>query len=631
MLVGACSGVVPFLDHANKLSELIQWCEGDDPTPVRILAGPGGVGKSRTAQELCHEMGRRHWVARVLPTTADDGAIQALARTSAALLVVLDNPEFGRNQLARLMDVQAERGGYRLRVVLTARSQALGSDQVTPVWGASDQSNRWLSVAEIVELADYPIDVQARRRLYAGAYQAFAEHLSIPASRVLIPPELDNDLYTAPLPIVVSAYLGLLGEDPPTALTQLYDRLLYHHEDRYWTSHPALRDLPWLQAEKRLRRRVVALASLAGAETEADAVALLAVIGDASDPRGAAPELARWASRLYPGPQYWNSLGSEVLAEHLVASTFRDEPAILAGVLRQRNPDALARPLKVLARATSGDPGLAAAASPVLHQYLAPLCDQAGRAPAGSDMVVALIDLVRVCPPDPAALPEILDALPASADPAFTALSLLLTQQATAHCRRLAEADLTAHRPNLAIALNNLSVRLADVGRNVDALAAIGEAAGHFRSLVEADPPSYLPSLATALHNLQRRLTDLGHGDEAVAACGEMVASYRRLVGINPDVYLPKLAGALRDLSLRLSDTRQLDRARAAITEAVALNRELARADPTVHIAELAGSLRILAHRLADLGLTKEAKRRRAEAEALVPSPRRRRPRRRRS
>ena len=60
---------------------------------------------------------------------------------------------------------------------------------------------------------------------------------------------------------------------------------------------------------------------------------------------------------------------------------------------------------------------------------------------------------------------------------------------------------LAAYLPALAIALNNLSVRLpAPVARTMP--SAMSEAAGVYRSLAGANPDAYLPELAMSLNNL---------------------------------------------------------------------------------------------------------------------------------
>ena len=87
--------------------------------------------------------------------------------------------------------------------------------------------------------------------------------------------------------------------------------------------------------------------------------------------------------------------------------------------------------------------------------------------------------------------------------------------------RELAAARPDAFRPDLAGALNNLSVRLGELGRGEAALAAIEEAAGVYRELAAARPDAFRPDLAGALNNLSVRLGELGRGEAALAAIEE--------------------------------------------------------------------------------------------------------------
>ena len=51
------------------------------------------------------------------------------------------------------------------------------------------------------------------------------------------------------------------------------------------------------------------------------------------------------------------------------------------------------------------------------------------------------------------------------------------------------------------MSLNNQSSRLADLGRREEALAAIEEAVTIYRALAEARPDAFLPDLAMSLNN----------------------------------------------------------------------------------------------------------------------------------
>ena len=106
-----------------------------------------------------------------------------------------------------------------------------------------------------------------------------------------------------------------------------------------------------------------------------------------------------------------------------------------------------------------------------------------------------------------------------------------------------------AFRPDLALSLNNLSVRLADLGRREDALAAIEEAVAICRELAAARPDAFRPDLASSLSNLSIRLADLGRREEALAAIEEAVAIRRELAAARPDAFRPDLASSLNNLS----------------------------------------------------------------------------------
>ena len=71
------------------------------------------------------------------------------------------------------------------------------------------------------------------------------------------------------------------------------------------------------------------------------------------------------------------------------------------------------------------------------------------------------------------------------------------------------------------MSLNNLSVRLGELGRREEALAAIHEATTLYRRLADQHPDAYLPDLAGSLNNLSNRLGELGRHDEAAQVAEE--------------------------------------------------------------------------------------------------------------
>ncbi len=149
---------------------------------------------------------------------------------------------------------------------------------------------------------------------------------------------------------------------------------------------------------------------------------------------------------------------------------------------------------------------------------------------------------------------------------------------------------------------NNLSIRLADLGRREEALAAIEEAVEIRRALAAARPDAYRPDLAMSLNTLSLRLADLGQREEALAAVEEAAEVYRALAAARPDAFRPDLATSLNNLSLRLADLGRREEALAAIEDAVEVYRALAAARPDAFRPDLATSLGARGGVLRDLG-----------------------------
>ncbi|HEV1998456.1 MAG TPA: hypothetical protein VGR61_10050, partial [Candidatus Dormibacteraeota bacterium] len=364
MLIRARYGVVPFVDYTGLLGQLLTWCDSGQEFGVRLLAGPGGTGKTRTAVRLCQELAQRRWLAGMLKSGTDAEEMEALVSVPTARLVVVDYAESRREQLGAVLPLLAEHAStaHPVRVVLTVRAHPSASDWLAPLRGINDDLDAWLvpPTTTVDVLSDHPPDNAARHQLYLGAHQAFAAHLSLP-TKDEPPVELGLSMFANPLMVVIAAFLAVHDDRVPTTAAELLEQLIDPHEDHYWTSTAAGQDPP-LQIDKVLRRRVVALATLASADTEVEAARLLGLIdelsSDASTERRY--QLARWVGELYGGSRFWGPLKPDMVAEHLVATTHGDNPAVLKGALSERSALAVTQPLAMLARAVVGRPTLTA-------------------------------------------------------------------------------------------------------------------------------------------------------------------------------------------------------------------------------------------------------------------------------
>ena len=160
-----------------------------------------------------------------------------------------------------------------------------------------------------------------------------------------------------------------------------------------------------------------------------------------------------------------------------------------------------------------------------------------------------------------------------------------LTQKLASHFRNKAQgSDDPVALIYSAALLNNLAVRLSDLGRREEALTAAEEAVGHYRALAEARPDAFIPDLALSLNNLANRLSALGRREEALTAAEEAVGHYRALAEARPDAFIPDLASSLNNLASFLSALGRREAALTAAEEAVGHYRALAEARPDAFI-----------------------------------------------
>jgi len=73
--------------------------------------------------------------------------------------------------------------------------------------------------------------------------------------------------------------------------------------------------------------------------------------------------------------------------------------------------------------------------------------------------------------------------------------------------------------------LNNLSGRLAVLGRREDALAVIEQAVTINRQLAQARPDAFLPQFASSLNNFANLLSSFNRDAEELALCAEADAA----------------------------------------------------------------------------------------------------------
>ena len=146
--------LVDFVGREDEMTALLAWCEDDQATRLRLVTGPGGVGKTRLAVQLEQRAKELGWVCE---RVADGKEGQAIARLRAIsgrrALLIVDYAET-RAGLRQMLTALASDQGIAVRVLLLARSTGDWWDQL----GAGEPSV-WdlVQAAKSSELALSPI------------------------------------------------------------------------------------------------------------------------------------------------------------------------------------------------------------------------------------------------------------------------------------------------------------------------------------------------------------------------------------------------------------------------------------------------------------------------------------------
>ena len=618
--------VVGFVGRDDELASLVAWHEDDEAGRLRLVTGPGGVGKTRLAVELAERVKKLGWMSERIADGQEAAAIGLLrVVTGSRALLVVDYAET-RVGLKQMLAALASDQGEGVRVLLLARSAGDWWDQLgvgdPAVWDLVQSADEHrlspvvaadVSDAEIIELA----------------VRSFARELGLPERTV----EIYGDSGTGQrrvLDLHAAALVAVLGDAPAgTVRVDIRTVLgeLLRHEQHFWYDSARAHGLRDGQdgTTTRVLRQVVAAACLLGGATQDEARVLPGRVP------GIRPsvKIAEWLRALYPpdpGQADWiGSMQPDRLAELHVLHELDASPEFSRACLTGLDARQALRAVTMLARASSDY----VEAEELLSQTLPAVADLIADTQAPAETLMAIFNAIPyptvVLGPAAVTLGQrIASRLPAGTEPAVRAywlsnLGLRLAelarpaealnaeQEAVAVYRELAAADPERYRTDLAAILNSLGKRFSQLGRPVEALTAVEEAAAIRRDLAAADPDLYRPELAATLNNLSVRFSELGRLAEALAAAQEAVAIRRELASASPERYRPDLATSLSNLGISLSQLGHPAEALPVMEEAVTVYRALAAASPDRYRPDLAAALNNLSVTLSELGRPAEA------------------------
>ena len=364
--------IVPFLGRDAVLAELLDWCTGgnQDRGRFRLITGPGGVGKTRLADELQRRLLALDtgWECLFLATAHQDqqaGAVAALREHARdrPVLVVVDLAE-GRPGLRKfLTDALDDQG--TIRVLMLARTA--GDWWETLTWVSGDLGHALSDVYDGTDLPDIDADP---RHFVEAAEAAYARELDVPA------PEIEVDttgMQPRALDLTTTALLAVLrnvkhplatSEQPawpgPITASSVFDELL-RHETSYW--EPTARQL---HITERLtipmRDALVAAVALVGVEDKPATVALAGRVLDTfTEDLGPEPELAAfWLRQTYTprqqSPHWVEPLAPNWAAESLIVQVLtqgREATRLVTALLEGLTAPQAMQAMTVLSRAAT--------------------------------------------------------------------------------------------------------------------------------------------------------------------------------------------------------------------------------------------------------------------------------------
>jgi tetratricopeptide (TPR) repeat protein len=609
-----------------------------------LVTGRGGEGKTRLAVEFSMRSKREGWVGGLVQSRVSPDQIRAAAYPARPLLLVVDYAAAraaGTRELIRA--VVRARPRFAVRLLLLARAGGqwwndLSAELEDDLSGLSEEARALDPL--LAASSQSPGQPGARIALdrdavFRSAARGLAVHLAPFTGQTavylqtladgLVVPDLSGRPFEHALTVQMAALAALLQQADPVSGTLgggVEDALLAH-ERKYRDLLAARYQLDDLRS---VRDRAVAGAALFGARGDTPArarqaacsVVAAALTPDLDDSMARQRDVAAWISQIYPPDErepgrqqeYWGSVLPDRLGEFMVIALLASEvpltsgqsvsaDAAAGGVLESLavscDAPGAARALLILSRAAGHDPQAGTWVERLVNasprMLGAAALDVATYAENPAPLRAAL---VRLGATSPRLLEEIVGPV-VSALPRFSLQGMEagvgLTREVTHLYRELARLNRDAYLPNLAISLNNHAVRLAQAGRQTEAIGVSDEGVAAYRELARLNNGDYVLELAASLDTHANLLAETGRWIEAVQVSEEAVALGRKLVALDREAYLDMLARSLGNHAAWLGETRRLAEAVAVSEESLAMLRELAALDRDAFLPSLSLSL----------------------------------------
>jgi tetratricopeptide (TPR) repeat protein len=636
-LLLATTGITDLVGRDDLWQDCLAWCRDSrlDPVSALCITGRGGSGKTRFALEMVHHLRNiEGWDARFV-RFEESAPFDLWGNTDGSNNVLLvfdyapDNAVAIANSLRFLAENPPKYAKRRLRILLLARTAALGSGWLLPFEAASTlevgRSPRDLfrHPAEIIELS--PMSENDRIRIFMQAYRKAATQLGIRESQIdesVFRSRHAKEVLKDPLALMMAALVGLQN-GVPNALSLTRVELVYEATSllvgqRLRTAFPE---------NPALALHMTAFATLTAGLSMTEALEVLEVesralhLGSAPDPSSFVSRLAAW----FPGKsgEFMGAIEPDILGEAHVLNELspRNEMAteVLFRAIKYRSKDVAQFLIRVVqdycfAKGENNTKPL---------QWLRALIETGNTDDLQLMMEInaALPESTVVLRQDSLSLRErlnervsrlaanseqaepmrrmwllvmraaFLNLLSTSqSDMGLFAEALTSAQDAAKLMGELAERDPLVYGEAHANFLNDLGNRQNEMGQSEAALSNQEKSVELQRQRVERDRGA-LPHLAKSVNNLGITLRKMGRYDASLLCAEEAVSLYRGLVDEDQDEFLPVLAGFLTNLSNSQSFAGQHEAALASAIESERYIRELAERNRDAFLPKLAAVL----------------------------------------
>lgn len=633
--------VVPYSPPIADLRALTVWRDGPEGLSVLLLHGPGGQGKTRTAQHFASRAAAEGWsVAQARDLATPVPALPpARGEIGEQLLIVVDYAERWRytSLLEMLASVHSAAQDHTVRVLLLARSH-------THLWDQLEAELDGLGIAFAPPAALTGFPERSRETLFHEAATSFAQALELPGLSPPAPDDLTDPSYASPLTLHMAALAAVVAASNDDGLPGDISRYLLLHEQRRWNA----------STDADTMRALVTLATLVGPFATRSSARELLIAAGVTDGQAEANRALTAHRLLYPSDQHLVPLRPDRFAEDFLGwylgrdDEFADDLATLlldGEVLRDGD---VRQALLVLANAARHDavrdlldrvivrrPELAET-SPALmlavaeHLSLATVLVVAIRPDPGVELAYARLRLTQ----------RIVEAVPEGESDAGAILvwgmlgsRLLACGENVEAARVLGEAvqlarenldplDITS-LAELIDLLNFYSEAIGRMGGNpipitAEAIHILRDHADEGTRRAGEDATTYKAALAKSLSNHAKALVDSGDPQGSLTAALEAEELYRELAARNIERFTPASVRATARIAGLM---HELDRPHEAVQfglRAADALRRLSAADPPVHQPDYASTLHNLGLSLGRVGRTGEAATALAEAAVLL-------------